>query len=364
MLGPPGAVREDEGVGGPLMSGRSYQSVNVRSRMMSRRFNGVLAVVAAAGLAMSLGAAALAAPSVGKLKQFRVPTAGSSPKHITEASDGNFWFTESFVNDQNAQGHNVGRVTPAGAVTEFQVCDFCFPNDIVPGSDGFLYFSSNDGLGRISTAGAVQPFIAAPFSVGGQSLATHDDDIWINDFNHRSIWRYDLPTAGFTEFPIGDLGPSDIAVDADGIVWFADQVLVDPVTVQGVIGRLDPADGAVTRFNVDGLPREINIATDRAVWFTERFTPQGVGRLDPTTGNSTVFAVDGGPEDIAPAADGSMWFTRSTAGSIAQIAPDGVITAESKVVKGSEPFGITVATNGNPWYAMLSADKVATLQLS
>jgi hypothetical protein len=66
------------------------------------------------------------------------------------------------VNDQNAQGHKVGRVNPdTEVITEFVVCDFCFPNDIVQGSDGFLYFSSNDGLGRISTEGVVEPFINA-----------------------------------------------------------------------------------------------------------------------------------------------------------------------------------------------------------
>jgi len=318
-----------------------------------------------AGLALALASmppAAQGAP-VGMLKQFKVPTAGSSPKHITQASDGNFWFTESFVNDQNAQGHNVARITPSGQISEFEVCDFCFPSDIVQASDGLLYFSSNDGLGSISTEGVVQPFISAPFSVGGQALATHGDDLWITDFNHRSIWRYDVPTGAFTEFPLNNLGPSDVAVDAGGTVWFSDQVLTDSGTVQGVIGRLDQAGGPATTFNVSGLPGQINIATDGAVWFTNRFTPQGVGRLDPETGASTVFAVDGGPEDIAPAADGSMWFTRSTAGTIARISPSGAITAESKAVKGSNPFGITVATNGNPWFTMLDTDKVATLQL-
>jgi streptogramin lyase len=58
-----------------------------------------------------------------------------------------------------------------------------------------------------------------------------------------------------------------------------------------------------------------------------------------------------------------MWFTRSTAGNIARITPAGVITTQSKAVKGSEPVGITVAPNGNPWFTMLSADKIATLQL-
>jgi streptogramin lyase len=32
-------------------------------------------------------------------------------------------------------------------------------------------------------------------------------------------------------------------------------------------------------------------------------------------------------------------------------------------MKGSEPFGITVAPDGNPWFTMLDADKIATLQL-
>jgi streptogramin lyase len=50
----------------------------------------------AAGIAIALGAmlsAAQAAP-LGGLKQFRVPTDNSAPRHITVGSDGNLWFTE------------------------------------------------------------------------------------------------------------------------------------------------------------------------------------------------------------------------------------------------------------------------------
>jgi streptogramin lyase len=57
-----------------------------------------------------------------------------------------------------------------------------------------------------------------------------------------------------------------------------------------------------------------------------------------------------------------VWFTQSTKGNIARITDAGVIT-EGKVVRNSEPFGITVAPNGNPWYTMLEANKIATLQL-
>lgn len=327
-----------------------------------------LAFALITGLAIVLGAtlsAAQAAP-VGTLKQFKVPTDGSSPMHITRATDGNFWFTESFLNDQNAQGHNVARITPAGQVTEFEVCDFCFPSDIVQGSDGFLYFTSNDGLGRISTDGVVQPFINAPFSVGGNDLDAHGGDIWITDFNRRSLWRYDIPTGGNTEFPVGAniFGPNDVAVAGNGDVWFAASELdLSGSAEQGIIGRLSPATGTVTTFNVDAVPRAISISTDNKVWFTARFTPQAVGFFDPATSTDTVFPVDGGPQDIAPAAGGSMWFTRTTAGNIARVNADGVITAQSKAVKGSEPFGVAVAPNGNPWFTMLGADKISTFQL-
>ncbi len=231
------------------------------------------------------------------------------------------------------------------------------PDRHVQGSDGILYFTKNDAsLGRITTDGTVLPDIPATFSPNGNGLDAHGDDIWFADFNNHSVWRYDIPTDAFSEFPAPNTVPLDVAVAENGIVWFTD--------ANGQIGRLDPTTGLVTEIDVEGFPREINIASDGAVWFTERFTPQAVGRLDPNTNNVTLFPADGGPVDIAPAGpDGSMWFTRTTGGNIARISPAGVITATSKVVRGSEPFGITVAPNGDPWFTMLGADKIATLQL-
>src|ERR671912_2978541 len=225
----------------------------------------VMLLIPAVGVAVLLVSGVAIAAPIGMLKQFKVPTAGSSREHITQASDGNFWFTESFVNDQNATPHKVGRITPTGQVTEFNVCDFCFPTDIVQGSDGILYFTKNDAsLGRITTSGTVLPDIPAVFSPNGNGLDAHGDDIWFADFNNHSVWRYDIPTDTFTEFPAPNTVPLDVAVAANGIVWFTD--------ANGQIGRLDPNTGGVTEIDVDGFPREINIATDGAVWFTERFS--------------------------------------------------------------------------------------------
>jgi len=100
-----------------------------RRPSLLRLFALVLAL--AAGLAIALGAvlsAAQAAP-VGALKQFRVPTDNSQPRYITEGIDGNIWFTEGneiFTPnpDPNTGGtfhRNIGRITPAGDITEFRI---------------------------------------------------------------------------------------------------------------------------------------------------------------------------------------------------------------------------------------------------
>jgi virginiamycin B lyase len=146
-------------------------------------------------------------------------------------------------------------------------------------------------------------------------------------------------------------------VDSLGRVWFS-------APLDEAIGSLDPATGATTLTNAGGLiPRELTVTTDGQVWFTARFTPQGVGRLDPDTNTVTTFPLTNvGPQGIAASPDGSVWFTQTTKGNIARIDNAGVVT-EGKVVKGSQPFGITVAPNDDPWYTMLSGNKIATLQL-
>jgi len=322
---------------------------------MSRRIGRALVPVLAGGLALSVGTAALAAP-VGTLKQFRVPTANSQPRSITNGSDGNRWFTEG---TEFISAHaKIGRITPAGAVTEFPVeCNFCIITDIAQGPGDTLYFTSNDpSLGSINTAGQQLPSVPLPNSSAlGGNLAVHGNDVWITDFNNDSLWRYNITSGQFTQFPVPE--PADVAVDSLGRVWFTAPLI-------GAIGQLDPATGTVTSTAAGGLiPRELAVATDGQIWFTARFTPQGVGRLDPNTNVVTTFPLTAvGPEGIAASPDGSLWFTQTTKGNIANINNAGVIT-EGRTVKDSQPFGITVAPNGDPWYTMMSANKIAALQL-
>ena len=317
-----------------------------------------LGIAIVGALAVALGAtlsAAQAAP-VGALKQFRVPTADSEPLSITNGSDGNRWFVEGNL-DSVLESPAIGRITPAGEITEFPVnCSFCSLSDMVQGPEGILYFTSNDPvLGRITTSGEFLAPIPMPENdVLAGDLAVHGNHIWITDFNNDSLWRYDVAAGQFTQFPVPE--PADVAVDSGGRVWFT-------APLAPGIGELNPATGEVTITPTQRTPRQLTVASDGDIWFTARFTPQGVGELDPDTNNVREFPlVSVGPEGIAASSDGSVWFTQTTKGNIARITDAGVIT-EGKVVRNSEPFGITVAPNGDPWYTMLEANKIATLQL-
>ena len=263
----------------------------------SRTAGRVLTATLAAGLALSVGSATLAAP-VGTLKQFKVP-------------DG---------------------VTPAGAITEISVdCNSCILTDIIQGPDSVLYFTSNNpflGGYNWQTGTFLAPIDIPNSNAVAGDLAVHGDDVWFTDFNNDSLWRYDVAGGQFTQFPVPE--PSDVVVDSAGDVWFT-------AALDGSIARLDPATGAVQTFPVpDGLiPRQITVAADGQIWFTSRFVAQGVGRLDPATGVVATFPTPSnpGPEGIAASPDGTVWFTQSTKGNIARIDNAGVIT-EVKAVKG------------------------------
>jgi hypothetical protein len=75
----------------------------------------------------------------------------SAPAGIAAGPDGNLWFTESRVS-------RIGRITPAGAVTEFELTPGSRPAGIAAGPDGNMWFAGQGGrIGRITTTVANPP---------------------------------------------------------------------------------------------------------------------------------------------------------------------------------------------------------------
>lgn len=76
----------------------------------------------------------------------------SSPQGITAGPDGNLWFTTS-VADSPGYG-SIGRITPAGVVFKFTGPGISLPYGIAAGPDGGIWFTdnSNNSIGRITAA--------------------------------------------------------------------------------------------------------------------------------------------------------------------------------------------------------------------
>ena len=89
-----------------------------------------------------------------QLRRVRHADAESKPIGITPAADGALWFCEN-------AGNRIGRITTAGAITEFPVpTPGAGPDGIVAGPDGNLWFSEAhlSQVGRITPAGEVTEF--------------------------------------------------------------------------------------------------------------------------------------------------------------------------------------------------------------
>lgn len=124
--------------------------------------------------------------TTGNITEFG-PVSGS-PNRITRGPDGNLWFTEPFPFDSR-----IGRITPGGVITEFQLTTPSSPQDIVAGADGNLWFTEFDGerLSQITTAGVVtevQRVRGGPFGIGRGA----DGSIWLTQLTGNRVGRFTL----------------------------------------------------------------------------------------------------------------------------------------------------------------------------
>src|SRR5262245_10407667 len=76
------------------------------------------------------------------ITEFNIPTPATRSHYIAAGPDGNLWFTEYFAS-------KIGRITTAGAITEFSTPTFGFPWRIVTGSDSNLWFTE-EGANNIA----------------------------------------------------------------------------------------------------------------------------------------------------------------------------------------------------------------------
>lgn len=221
----------------------------------------------------------------GSITEFDLP-ADAFPEHLVVGPDGNLWFTEwSEVSSPKA----IGKITPSGTITEYPTGGK--PIDIVVGPDNNLWFTDASGaIGRITTGGTLQKFSAglSASSEPEEIVAGADGNLWFTD--HGSAFEASgaigriTPAGVITEFG-GHLRPSSIALGPDGNIWAGDY--------SHVINRITPS-GTITSFRI-GMQEDAEVrdfATGPGssnLWFTagSSFVRGGIGRLSPVSASMT-----------------------------------------------------------------------------
>jgi virginiamycin B lyase len=170
-----------------------------------------------------------------------------------------------------------------------------------------------------------------------------------------------LSTDGFvTEIPLlhSGSGPTTIAIDGDGTVWFTE-------SSGNRIGRVNPDGTDLIEYplpNADSSPRVMALGGDGNVWFSEH-SGNRIGRIG-RNGELAEFALPTAasqPRALAAGADGNVWVGLFGAGTIARVTPRGTITEFAIPTPHSGPRALAVGPDGDIWFSQYHANKIGRL---
>jgi len=286
------------------------------------------------------------------ITEYPIPTPTSVPIGVAAGPDGNVWFTES-----NRYVEQVGRITPAGLVTEFHMNSNVMPQLITSGADGNLWFTVVLGpfVGKISPTGVVSVLPQLPSSPGGTlGIALGPDgNIWAVEGTTSKVARI-TPAGVVTEFPIPS-GANGLAAGPDGRLWFT-----ETNGSSNKIGAITTI-GIVTEYS-QPLPNPLYITagSDGNLWYTT--LSSGVGRMTPS-GTVTTFSTSGALGGITSVPGGPLWFVKTDLSLISRITTAGVISDFPTPTNGG-PTDIAFGPDGNLWFTEQYANQIGKVTLA
>lgn len=295
---------------------------------------------------------------------------------LAPGPDGNVWF----VSGRSSRTIWIGRITPSGAVAEFDTgIAQTFANvgigveALTAGPDGNMWFLFGErgggGIAHISPSGTTTVVhrvpsnnrLGAPRFGAADMVLGPDGNLWFASIVHDRIGRV-TPSGDVTWFTAGitpNSGPADIVQGPDGNLWFTE-------VFAARIARITPS-GNVTEFRIPtgGEPDGLAVGPDGNLWFADSF--DRIGRITPF-GKITLFSkgitrhpgarrpsTSSVPGGIAAGPDGNLWFAETNGldgrGAVGRITPSGRIT-EFSVGSSGPPTasGMVAGPDGNLWF--------------
>jgi streptogramin lyase len=256
--------------------------------------------------------------------------------------------------------------SPAAAitVTEFTQGLAASPNPGAPtaGPDGNVWFTDHGAIGRITPAGAITEYTQG--IPGGDSPANSitlgsDGALWFClTGTSPAIGRIDPTTGTISDFGLTS-NPQSVTEGPDGNVWFIGGAGMGTPAI-GYITPTGKVTEITTGFSaVSPAPEAIAPGPDGNMWFLDNGGSYAVGHVDLSTTPHTLAETSSGVDqtavlgNLAGGPDGNVWFTAS--GAIGKVTlPLGtvseVMAGTNGLQSGAEPDEIMVGPDNNLWF--------------
>jgi streptogramin lyase len=292
---------------------------------------------------------------------------GSEPGDMVAGPDGNLWFTDAPFPGAGAAA--IGRITPSGDITEFSTgvdqdgdpATLDEPLDIVTGPDGNIWFADRaflggtPSVGRITPSGAITEYELPGYSKPSSLVVGPDGNIWFANAgiapNLQSVGM--ITTSGaISEYLTPERSAGSLVTGPDGNLWFT----ATSTAANAAIGRITTT-GSLAWFSTGlmepSTPELITVGPDGNLWFSDRGgfgTQRAVGKIT-TGGTITEYPGEIAASEIVTGPDGNVWVADEF-GSISRYTPTGTKTTFTSGLKeGTEPHDLVIGPGGaNLWF--------------
>lgn len=259
---------------------------------------------------------------------------------IVAGPDGNVWVTvESATKD-------VARITPSGAVQEFDIEGIETAVGIAPGPDGNLWVTDVEKAARFSPGdpeGTDKSFTVTGIGAEGQIVAGPDGQMWVASNNSVVHFQPGDPTNTVRPITVNNLAPKDIDV-AGSLIVIAEggaENRIVTLTTSGV--QKDFAIGGASQ-GIAGSP------SGQIAFSAPGATPEQAGLISPPNPAQS-FELLGDPFGVALGADGACWIVQFKDGQLARVANDGQLSFLTGLPTESARQ-ITAGPNGTLWVTL------------